>query len=389
MQDIKNVFGLPQVTHWRPIHNLFFLIAGNIFDKNYVGYHLLTFLFQIGSGFLIYKVVRMLTRDHKSGLIAGLIYTIHPAHFISLFWISGSATVIGFFFLVTSFYCYFVDRKIASLILYVISLLASEAMVVGLAIFTSYEFLFKKEKTDKFLLTITGIMSVIFLIIRFVFFTPKVTIDVYQLELSAKVLNAIKYYLLRTAGFAEASGDKIVSLILFGWLTLIILLLFKSLNKKQNINLLIFSIVTIIAGFSPFILIPSHLSPHYMNVSIFGFAIIIGLALKQLRPVTSFVFLLIFLGISIYNINLTKSNNWVFKRADLAKAYVEQIEKENSLPESKLVFADNKMSTSQEAYIALGTGEAIKFWFKDKNYRMCFTFFENCDYSQNKIFILD
>ena len=34
-QDLKNVFGPPQVTHWRPIHNLYFFVAGNLFSENY------------------------------------------------------------------------------------------------------------------------------------------------------------------------------------------------------------------------------------------------------------------------------------------------------------------------------------------------------------------
>ena len=86
-QDIKNAFGPPQVTHWRPIHNLYFLVTGNIFGKNYFGYHILTFLFHIGTGFFIYKTVQKLTNDFKTALTAGVVYTVHPAHFISLFWI--------------------------------------------------------------------------------------------------------------------------------------------------------------------------------------------------------------------------------------------------------------------------------------------------------------
>jgi hypothetical protein len=34
LHDIKNVFGAPTVTHWRPIHNLYFFVTGNIFGKS-------------------------------------------------------------------------------------------------------------------------------------------------------------------------------------------------------------------------------------------------------------------------------------------------------------------------------------------------------------------
>src|SRR3989338_7891911 len=317
-QDIKNVFGPPTVTHWRPIHNLYFFVTGNIFDKNYFGYHLVTFLFHIGAVFFVYKTVQKLTNDFKA------------------------------------------------------------AMIVGLPIFACYEFIFRREKLDRLFLTMIGSTSVIFLIIRFALFTSRTTFNVYQLELSTKVLSALKYYLLRIAGFAEVSGDQIVSVVLLSWLTLIALLLIKTFGKKQNVNQLLLSIIIIIIGLFPFILIPQHLSPHYMNISIFGFSMFIGLALKQLKPIISIVFLIIFLVTSVYNVNLTLNNNWIIKRSNLAKTYLKKIEREKLIPRSILIFDNNEISTSKEAYIALGTGEAIKFWFKNKNYKYCFTEFEKC-----------
>ena len=303
--DLKNFFGPPQVTHWRPVHNLFFLVGGNIFGRNYVGYHLTTFLFQIGVIFLIYKIVKKLTNSQKAGIIAGLIYAIHPAHFVSLFWISGGATIIGFFFLISSLYSQLLKKRGVSLILYAISLLASEAMIVGAMLFAAYTFLFERKKIDRLFLTAVGVFSAIFFTIRFAFFTPKTTFDVYQAELSPKLFLTIKYYFLRIAGFAETSGDEIVSFVLLGWLILIALMLVNMLKKRLNINLAIFSIVVISAGLFPFILIPQHLSPHYMNVSIFGFAMLVGIILKTTRRFMAIATIVIFLIISGYNINLT------------------------------------------------------------------------------------
>ena len=62
----------------------------------------------------------------------------------------------------------------------------------------------------------------------------------------------------------------------------------------------------------------------------------------------------------------------------MAKIYIDQIKKVNPPQEATLVFTDNKLSTSKEAYIALGTGYAIKFFFSDKNYQTCFSEFEDC-----------
>ena len=378
-QDLKNVFGPPQVTHWRPIHNLYFFATGNLFGRNYIGYHLLTFLLQIGASFFVYKVARKLTGNFQAAVVAGLLYGIHPAHFISMFWISGSATVIGFLLLISSINSVLLDKKLLSLILFVLALLASEAMIASLPLFYGVNLL-KQRKSfvpSNFLALLT-ITALIFGSIRFLLLTSETTFDVYPLEVSRSSLGAIKYYLLRIAGFSETSGDLLLSMILVGWLIAVVVLLVKSATKKHNLSLLAFSLAAVVAGLFPFILIPSHLSPHYMNLSIFGFSILIALVLERLKTAVKLFFLLLFLGISIYNVNLIMDNNWVVKRSNLTKVYLEQIQRDNSPPGTKLIFDDNILSTSEEAYVVLGTGKAIDFWFKDKNYKYCFTRFEKC-----------
>lgn len=377
-QDLKNVFGPPQVTHWRPIHNLYFFVAGNLFSENYAGYHALTFAFHIGASFLIYKTAFRLFKNQVASLSSGILYGVHPAHFISLFWISGGATSIGFFFLIASFYGYLTGKRSFSLILFLLAILASEAMMVGLGIILLWEILTKGKKLDKRFLVEIGVISTVFAVVRFLTFTPKTAFDVYNLEFSTLIISTVKYYLLRIAGFAEVSGDKIISIFLLSWLVLISLLLIKTLSKKQDIRLLILSVAVITIGLFPFILIPSHLSPHYMNLSIFGFSTLVSCALKQLKPLTSFTIILIFVVISASNINQTLNNNWVIRRGNLAKAYIEQIEKDNPASGATLTFEDSSLSTSREAYISLGTGKGIKFWFKDRNYKTCFSAFEKC-----------
>ena len=87
--DIGNAIGFPQVTHWRPLDNLYFLTAGNLLDKNFYAYHFLTFAFHLGVTFLIFKIVKEITMNIKMAFVVSFIYAIHPAHFVTLFWISG------------------------------------------------------------------------------------------------------------------------------------------------------------------------------------------------------------------------------------------------------------------------------------------------------------
>ena len=376
-QDIKNVFGPPQVTHWRPLHNFYFLIAGNLFGKNYFLFHLFSLFVHILASFFIYKVTTVVNESKKAGIVSAIFYALHPAHFVSLFWISGGATMIGFLFLITSFYCYLLGKKTMAIILYVLSLAASEAMIVGSVIFIMWEFL-RKRQHDRVFLFVIGGFSIIFTFVKLSIFTSKAAFEIYRLEISGRTFDAGKYYLFRILGLAEVANDRFVSLILLVWLTIMIALLVKIAFNRQNQQLILFYVLVVACGLFPFILIPSHLSPHYMNVSVWGFASLAGIAFLSIKTWQRSLLLFVFAGIAIYNINLIYQNNWVIKRSNLAKAYLQKIEKDKVRDGSTLVFDDSHLSTSYEAYVTLGAGKAIDFWFSDRNLRYCFSEFETC-----------
>jgi len=376
--DFKNAVGLPKVTHWRPMHNMFFLAAGNLFGDNYFGYHVLTFLIHASASLLIFKIVERITKNFRAAFVSSLVYAVHPSHFVTLFWISGSATTIGFVFLLFSFYLYLLKKQLLSLVTFVVSLLASEAMVVGIGIFSLYKLLLENKLVGDSYLKKIFFVSVVFLVSRFAFLTPQSTYDAYQIKVWPAVITNTKYYLLRIAGFAEASGDLTVSIALLGLLLFIFMNITRELTYKSAHKAIILGLSLIILGLFPFALI-SNLSAHYMNISIFGFAILIGLAISKFNQMKILAFLVIFLTLSLFNVSKTYENNWVVKRSSLAQRYIQEVENSNIPEESMIIFNDNYISTSKEAYIALGAGKAIDFLFEGKNYQYCFSAFENCE----------
>lgn len=371
--DFRNALISSEVTHWRPIHNIYFLISGNLFGKNFMPYHFLTFLFHIGASLLIYKIILKLFKRSFVALMSGLLYAVHPAHFVSLFWISGGATTIGFFFLAGSFYSYLVNRRFLSLVLFALGLLATEAMLVGLGLFFIWLFL-KKHFDKKFIGWLLTISAVFFAV---KFFTLERALATYSVEFSSKSILAVKYYLLRIAGFGEISGDLLSTFILVIFLAFLGVLVISKFNN-QNLNLLLFSFGIIILGLFPFILIPDHLSPHYMNVSIFGLAILFPWILSQFHIKIKAVIFLLFVIASIITVDSTRNNNWVIRRSNLAKTYIEKIDNDKAPIGSTIFFNDSPISSSREAYFALGTGKAFDFWFPAKKYKYCFSEFENC-----------
>lgn len=371
--DAGNVFGPPVVTHWRPLHNFYFLIAGNLFDKNFTLYHLLTLFIHIAAGFFVFKIGQILTKSNIAAAAAAIFYTVHPAHFVSMFWIAGGATVIGFLFLVISFWSFVRRQKVLPLIFFIFALLASEAMISGTAVFVLWTIISGKQSW-RFLLTLV-LTGIVFIFVKLVFTSPE-TFEIYKIEISTKTLVALQYYILRILGFAEISGDRLASL------TLVMLWGFLIVSSGRfllkNLRQLALPAATVIAGLFPYVMIPSHLSPHYMNLSIWGLSMILALTLKRLTPVFITIFLAVFLIVTFSNINKTQENNWVVQRSNLARSILGDIETKKLEDGSTIIFSDTDLATSKETYIALGQGRAIDFWFRDKNYKTCFTFLEDC-----------
>lgn len=371
--DFKNAFGEPIVTHWRPLHDFYFLIAGNLFGKNFVLYHLLTFLIHVATGFFVFKIGQNLTKSNIAAGAAALFYTVHPAHFVSMFWIAGGATVIGFLFFVISFWSFVKGQKVLSLIFFIFALLASEAMISGIAVFAIWT-ITNKRHGFRFLLTLV-LTVIVFIFVKLLFTSPE-TFEIYKVEISNSTLTAIAYYTLRIFGFAEISGDKLTSLILVILWAMMMAVSSKSFLK--NPKQLILPSVAVVAGFFPFILIPSHLSPHYMNLSIWGLSMILALTFKRLAVATGIFILAVLVTVAIFNIDKTQENNWVVKRSNLARSILADIETKKIEDGSNIIFSDTDLASSKETYIALGEGRAIDFWFSKKNYRTCFAFLEDC-----------
>lgn len=378
VSDIIRSFGPPHVTHWRPFHNLYFLVTGDLFGKDYFWYHFFTLIIQLVASFFIFKTLMALDFSKRSAFLAALFYAVNPSHFNTYYWISGGATAISFCFFIMSFFYHIKKQKRLSLAFFTFSLLASEAMVVGLAITLAYDFL--KEESTKVFRTNIGLVliSLLFLISKAIL-TPKSTFEAYKIAVSPAILGTIKFYILRTFGFPGVSKDQLITIILLFWILSLGFFYLNNLKRYSDVKILKFLFCVFVAGLFPFILIPSHLSANYMNIPIFALSSVFGMVLGQIKFKYSILMALAFVFVSFLGVQLIEHDSWVTKRASLAYYYISQIEKSNLPNNSTLVFNDNYISSSFDAYIALGTGDAINFWFKDRNYKTCFSVFENCN----------
>lgn len=376
LENLVNVIGPPSVSHWRPFFNIFFTISGTVFGKNYQFYHLFLLIILVFQSLLVFIIGKKLLKDNSTAFMSALIFLLHPAFFTSVYWISGGAVSIGFLFFLIGFLFLVKNRNFYAFLFLFLSFLGSESMVVGSLVYGAYMGLFSKSSKKYFFIFISLVISLAFVVIRVLFLTTIETFNAYQFEISLQTLTALKFYLLRILGIKEGAALVNVSLtILFVVLTSA----FGILNRFTTLQKLLYFLLSVLTlGLFPFVLIPNHISAHYMAISIWAFCSIVAVGLNKLKKY-QFIMLVTLIVVYIFNNLTVYENQWIISRSNLAKTYILDLQNKNLESGTNIVFGDNYLSTSQEAYIALGTGKAIDWWFEGKDYKTCFTRFETCN----------
>lgn len=377
LENLRNAFGPPLVTHWRPVDNIFYLVTGSTFGKNYFAYHLFLLCILVLSGYFTYRIVLEKTTSKFSAFIAALIYTLHPAFYGSIAWISGGATLIGFLFALIAFNFLQKKRIFLSFIAAGLAFLASEAMVVSFMAFVFLQHVLERRFFGKKVLWGFAIFSVGFIFLKLFFLTPASAADTYRLQISPGILYAVKYYILRIIGFSDSSSERLPQILILAGLSLITYCAISSYKKEKNKPLYFLAFGCVVIGLVPFIFIPNHLSAYYLNLSIWGYSMLIAVAISKKKAVGLVGVIVLIIAFAI-NFKLSDSNYWVVKRAETSRYYTEKISAANLKKGTMIIFGDSNGRSSREAYFALGTGKGIDFWFGKGFYGYCFESVEKC-----------
>jgi len=80
-----------------PLHHVILAICTHLFGLNPVGYHLVDLAFHTLNAVLVYLLATKIARNRAVGLLAGMIFAIHPSHNEALLWISANKNPIAEF----------------------------------------------------------------------------------------------------------------------------------------------------------------------------------------------------------------------------------------------------------------------------------------------------
>lgn len=171
---------------FRPLITLTFMINYFFWGENAFGFHLFQVLFHILNGFLLFKILSLLTIDSKTKyqklvcLITAIIYIVHPAINEGVVYIAAVSEVMFTFFILLAFW-YLLQSKDTKpsfrRMLLVSSLLLAatfykEPAVVGAPILAAYTFIFKIKSWKKWLIFLSCTLLLYFFIRLIIAQTP-------------------------------------------------------------------------------------------------------------------------------------------------------------------------------------------------------------------------
>jgi len=140
--------------YYRPLFLLWLRINEVVFGNQAWGWHLTTILAHVLTTLLVYLLARRLGIGHDVGVLAALIFGLHPAHIEAVAWISGVTEPLLGILLIASFLAYVQWRgggahalqwKIISLVLFALAMLEKETALILPGLLLVYEWIFGTE----------------------------------------------------------------------------------------------------------------------------------------------------------------------------------------------------------------------------------------------------
>jgi tetratricopeptide (TPR) repeat protein len=141
--------------YYRPIMYVLYSVIFHLFGLHAGGFHLASVVLHVLDTVLVYLVTLRLFRSSRMALIAGLIFAVHPVHTEAVAWIAAVPELIFTFFYLLAFYFYLKAEeargsawlwRMASLLLFFVSLLSKEMAFTLPLLLIVYEYLYLKKR---------------------------------------------------------------------------------------------------------------------------------------------------------------------------------------------------------------------------------------------------
>lgn len=355
-----------QLAYYRPLGmQLYFFIANKLFGLRFFYYHLLSLIFLLINSYLVFILIKKITRLPKVGIIGFLLYGTSSIHYLSIAWAVNFSYILGTFFFLSAFTCWLEKKRTVFYVLFFLGLLVNE-LVVTLPIIIFFHSLFFKKKLKPLFFIFT--LTALYLILRFFIFKTDRS-GAYLISLNFKnIVNNYQWYFLWCLGWAEGMRDQFVNIytlnpqtdflinyssqFYFYPVSMGIFILITGYlaikNFSQEKKILFFGFFWFLAGLLPVIFFPHHAYAHYNTISLVGLALAMSVLLSKSQVVI--IFLIVWIGVGITTVKLNSQIHWIIWHSQLSQKLVlkaqkeysggEKIEIKGNLKQNKLVLAN-------------------------------------------------
>jgi len=374
LRSFLNFFKPIKYIPYRPFsQQMFFFPLQKFFGLKPFYFHFLIVFVHGVNSFLLYKIIRKMTKDDFKAKLISLMYSSASLHFVGLFSITGSYIIFGIFYFLISLLMWQNFEKNNQKKLYLLSLLFFFLAIFSAEIAFSLPLiilLFAKKDKFKFVIPHFFLISFNLIINKLWAGAPKT--KSFQLQFN-RILSTLKWYFLRFLGLPEGIRNgyqwekKLIYGGVFCLVSLILFALFKKRklllqNKKEFIRYFGWCLI----GSFPFVLMPDHLNPIYFSVSFIAFLLFLS---KILSKKIFFIYSFIFIVISFLSVRLLLHTHWTVRRSRLAEQKTYQLKKNckhyNKTGQVMITAPDS--DAEQEIKITLNNNLAMQLFCKNKN----------------------
>lgn len=389
------------VIYYRPLGmQLPFFIFRNLFGIHALPFHLLTLLTHFLNVLLVFKLIKLLSKNNVTALLVSLFYSTSATHYIPFYWFSTYAFVLGptaFFAAFIAFILYEKKRQIVywlvSCVIFLLGLFVNEMVLSLPMILFVYITSIKKElKNCKQLLPFFFI-SFGYIMFRFMIHPPPIN-DSYQIGFGKQLLINLEAYLLWSFNLPEEIKGQLIKFYIinpafirdFPWyyfifiLTLcinvflfyivpLVVLFFKVSHRIVSIVRL--GILWFIIGLLPVIFFPKHSFSYYLPISLTGLLFmsvslymytteVLHNRFKSVMFLCIYILIFNWLAVSATTINFNDKIHWAPRRSRLSEILV--ADAIGKFPKSTKVIYVNP---SSENLLALNNQDAYKVMYDD------------------------
>ncbi len=300
--------------------------------------HLFMLLLQAFNGYLVFHLFTKLKFDKTKSLLAGIFYSISAIHFLSLFYIAATQHLLATTFSLLALLA-FLDNKTKKVLLFLtLGLLSKEnTLFVIFPFILLYFFTYDLNKKNFYLLIKKLVLPILlFLFYLFIrIFAGIVVQNDYRMVFDNRILNTMRFYISFLFGFFEKIQDyplanikqyfidtKTWGVIVVSTAILEGLVLFISVinNFAKKTKQILIASLLILLPILPYLGLPSHIFPHYLEFSLLGFILLVFVLLSN-KIWLSF-FSVVFLLNNFASIQTSIKLHWSPLRANLNKVYI-------------------------------------------------------------------